>query len=231
MKLIAILAMVIDHTALFLLPPETRPELFLIYTVMRTVGRLTGPTMFFFLAEGFRYTSSRKKYARRLLVFGLLSQVPYALVRGNSLFYPDFNVILTLFVTFLMLAASEKIEDRRLNMLIVFGIMLVTIRFDWGLTGPLLAWFFWRHHDDRALQRRFYAFVCFLMTVMPCLHYLQIGENWYQEIWQAGMFLFLPFWSLYNGEPGKSGFAGKWLFYIFYPAHLLVIWGILNLPR
>ena len=64
------------------------------------------------------------------------------------------------------------------------------------------------------------------MTVMPCLHYLQIGEKWYQEIWQAGMFLFLPFRSLYNGEPGKSGFAGKWLFYIFYPAHFVLLYGI-----
>ena len=230
MKLIAIFAMVLDHTAMFLLSPKARPELFGLYAAMRTVGRLTGPTMFFFLAEGFRHTSSRGKYALRLLVFGLISQVPYALAHRQSLFNPELNVILTLFVSFLILEASEKIENRALNLLVVFGLMFLTAPFDWGLVGPLLAWFFWRHADDRPLQRRFYAFVCVLMTVMPCLHYLRIGEAWYLEIWQLGMFLFLPFLSLYNGEAGQGGPAGKWLFYLFYPAHLLVFW-LIRLPH
>lgn len=231
MKLIAIFAMVLDHTAMFLLSPKTYPELFGLYAMMRTIGRLTGPTMFFFLAEGFRYTSSRRKYALRLLVFGLISQIPYALVHRHGLLDPELNVILTLFVAFLILEVSERIENRGLNLLVVFGLMLMTTPFDWGLVGPLLAWFFWRHADNRPLQRRFYAFVCVLMTVMPCLHYLQIGEPWYLEIWQLGMFLFLPFLSLYNGEAGQGGFVGRWLFYLFYPVHLLVIWLILGLPH
>ena len=231
MKLIAIFAMVLDHTAMFLLSPKTYPELFGLYAMMRTIGRLTGPTMFFFLAEGFRYTSSRRKYALRLLVFGLISQIPYALVHRHGLLDPELNVILTLFVAFLILEVSERIENRGLNLLVVFGLMLMTAPFDWGLVGPLLSWFFWRHADNRPLQQRFYAFVCVLMTVMPCLHYLQIGEAWYLEIWQLGMFLFLPFLSLYNGKAGQGGFVGRWLFYLFYPVHLLVIWLILGLPH
>ena len=224
MKLIAIIAMTADHVAMFLLPSGVETGWFGLVFLMRAFGRLTGPTMFFFLAEGFRHTSSRRKYGLRLLVFGLLSQIPYALVHGHGLFYPDFNVILTLFVSFLILAVSEKVENRGLSMLAVFGMMLVTLWSDWGLVGPLLAWFFWRHADDRPLQRRFYALICVLMTVVPCLHYIQVGEAWYREIWQLGMFLFLPFLSLYNGEPGPRGPFSRWLFYLFYPAHLLVIW-------
>ena len=221
MKLIAIFAMAADHVALFLLSPGRRPDLFGLYALMRFLGRLTGPTMFFFLAEGFRHTSSREKYGLRLLLFGLISQIPYALVRGHSLLYPDYNVILTLFVSFLVLSASEKIENRGLNFAVVFALILLTIRFDWGLVGPLLAWFFFRNADNCPLQRRFYALICVIMVAAPCLHFLRIGLPWYGEIWQLGMFLFLPFLSLYNGEPGRPL---KWLFYLFYPAHLFLLW-------
>ncbi len=59
-KYIAIAAMLLDHTAAFLLTPERYPALIVLYIIMRTIGRIAAPVMFYFLVEGYVHTSSRK---------------------------------------------------------------------------------------------------------------------------------------------------------------------------
>ena len=59
-KYIAIAAMLLDHLAAFLLTPEKYPALIVLYIIMRTIGRITAPVMFYFLVEGYVHTSSRK---------------------------------------------------------------------------------------------------------------------------------------------------------------------------
>ena len=71
-KYIAILTMLFNHIATALLPPES-----LWFEILVDIGYFTAVTMCFFLVEGYRYTHSRKKYALRLLIFALISQVPY----------------------------------------------------------------------------------------------------------------------------------------------------------
>ena len=112
LKYIAIIAMIIDHIGMFLLSSglgDAPASQVALYALLRTIGRLTGPLMLFFLTEGYVHTSSKIKYGIRLLVFGIISQIPYALSHYNSLLVADFNVIITLFMTFLMLAAEENI--------------------------------------------------------------------------------------------------------------------------
>ena len=84
-KYIAITAMLMDHTAAFLLQPEKYPALIVIYILMRTLGRIAAPVMFYFLTEGYRYTSSKFKYGLRLFCFGILSQIPYSLARYGDI--------------------------------------------------------------------------------------------------------------------------------------------------
>lgn len=81
LKYIAIAAMLADHIA----------KLFLVeyaeaYFIMRLVGRLTGATMCFFIAEGYFHTSSKYKYGMRLGVFALISQIPYTFFQNRTLF-------------------------------------------------------------------------------------------------------------------------------------------------
>ena len=75
-KLIAILAMTIDHVAWLLFPGYPKDAL---PVVMHIVGRLTCPIMCFFIAEGYAYTSNLKKYLLRLFIAAVISHVPYAL--------------------------------------------------------------------------------------------------------------------------------------------------------
>ena len=226
-KYIAIIAMLIDHIAMFMLSPgiaEAPASRVAVYALMRVIGRLTAPIMIFFLVEGFVHTSSRNRYGTRLLVFGLISQIPYALSHYNSLLVPDFNVIITLFMTLLMLEAYERIERRSLNIIVVFALMMVTFCCDWGVIGPFMAWLFYRYRGDRKMMIRSYIVICGIQVVSAAVFLAANGNHWYGELWQAGLFLVIPVLLSYNGEAGSRTRFSKWVFYAFYPLHLLVFW-------
>ena len=81
LKLIAITAMLIDHLAWYYVDLDTG-----LGQLLHMVGRLTAPIMCFFIAEGYRHTRSLRRYAARLAVFALISQLPftyYSLGRGR----------------------------------------------------------------------------------------------------------------------------------------------------
>lgn len=228
-KYLAIIAMLIDHIAMFFLSPDisgASVSRIVLYSVMRMIGRLTAPIMLFFLVEGFSHTSSRMKYGIRLFAFGIISQVPYALSHYNTLLKFDFNVIITLFVTFLMLIASESISNRFLNRLVVFALIIVTFCCDWGVIGPFMAWLFYQYRDDRKAQLKYYSLVCAIQVISAVVFLTMKGYHWYGELWQAGMFLVIPVLLCYNGEAGSKSPLNKWIFYILYPFHLLVFWMI-----
>ena len=212
-KYIAIIAMIIDHIGMFLLSPgidEAAWPKVALYAVMRIIGRLTGPIMLFFLVEGFIHTSSRIKYAARLLIFGLISQIPYALSHYNTLWVLDFNVIITLFVTFLLLLATEKIKNRGVKILVTIALIMITFCCDWGVIGPFMAWLFYQYRDDRKSQIKAYSIVCGILIIADALILALNGYHWYGELWQAG----------------SRTAINKWIFYIIYPLHLLVFWVI-----
>ena len=221
--------MLIDHIAMFFLSSglqQATLSRITVYSLMRVIGRLTAPVMLFFLVEGFVHTSSRKKYAVRLLVFGLISQIPYALSHYNTLLKLDFNVIITLFVTFMMLTAAESINNRLVNRLVVFALIMVTFCCDWGVIGPFMAWIFYMNRDDRKAQIKYYSLICAIQVISAAVFLGMNGNHWYGELWQAGMFLVIPVLLCYNGEAGNRAPINKWIFYIFYPLHLAVFWVI-----
>lgn len=230
-KYIAIVAMLIDHIAMFSLSKgiaAASVSRIALYSAMRVIGRLTAPIMIFFLVEGFIHTSSRKKYGIRLFAFGLISQVPYTLAHYNKLFSPDFNVIITLFFTFLMLVAAESIKNKYLNYTVVVLLIVATFLCDWGVMGPIMAWLFYHFKDDRKAQIKCYAVISVLQVVAATIFLVSNGYHWYGELWQAGMFLVIPVLLWYNGEPGSKSFVNKWIFYVFYPLHFMVFWLIRN---
>ena len=227
LKYIAIAAMLCDHIGMFFLSwglENASASRIALYSLLRVMGRLTAPLMLFFLAEGFVHTSSRKKYGTRLLIFGLISQIPYALSHYNTLLKADFNMILTLFVTFLMLEAAENINNKALNLTAVFALTAATFCFDWGIIGPLMAWLFYIYRDDRKAQVKCYALICAVTVAADTAFMILHHHHWYGELWQAGMFLVIPLLLGYNGEAGSKAPVNKWVFYVFYPLHLMVIW-------
>ena len=227
-KYIAVAAMLLDHMAVFMLPPEKYPNLTLLYVFMRIIGRMAGPVMFYFIAEGYRYTSSKLKYGIRLLSFGILSQIPYSLARYGTISGTNLNVIITLFMSFLMLVVADKMKDKVMKGIVVFTFMILTSFSDWGVLGPLMVWLFYIYREDRKKQLISYISLCIAQIVMSVFIIMSGTIAWYDAIWQIGMALPIILIYLYNGEAGRKTIVNKWAFYLFYPLHFLILWFILQ---
>ena len=221
-KYIAIAAMLIDHIAAFFLTPEKHPELTALYIIMRTIGRIAGPVMLYFLSEGYSHTSSKLKYGLRLLCFGIISQIPYSLARYGKVSTENLNVIITLFMSFLMLAATDRIKNQIIKGLTVFIFILLTAFSDWGIIGPLIVWLFYINRDDRKRQIKAYMVIVGIYLASTIAFIIQDSQRWYEGICQIGLVLVIPLLGTYNGASGKKTVVNKWVFYIFYPFHLLV---------
>ena len=227
-KYIAITAMLLDHMAAFLFTPEKHPALIVLYIIMRTIGRIAAPVMFYFLVEGYVHTSSRKNYALRLLSFAILSQIPYSLVRFGKASAGDLNVIFTLLISFLMLAVTDMIKSQVIKGMAVALFMLISVFSDWGLLGPLMVWIFYMNKGNKIKQIRDYLMIICIQMICTVIFLICNTQNWYEGICQLGIFLVIPLLQFYNGEPGRRTVVNKWLFYVFYPLHLILIWLILK---
>ena len=147
MKLIAVVCMLIDHLAAFYLfkLPVMHTELFMLghhavtpLLMMRLVGRLAFPIFAFLIVEGFLHTRSRVRYGRNLLIFALLSELPWNLIHSGTWHYPSQNVFFTLLLGYLGLCALEyfKYDSRRL-LASLLGLLVASVlmRADYGCSG------------------------------------------------------------------------------------------------
>lgn len=215
--------MVFDHVGMFFIP-VTSP----IGCIFRIIGRLTAPIMCFFIAEGYFYTRSKRKYGMRLFVFACISQFAYSFVHDQKLFTLDLNMIYTLFLSFLVLLSYDKIENKVLKWFAVAALIALTLPGDWGVIAPLWVLLFWIYRDRPKQKLIAYSFVAMLTVFADIAFLLMKGFHWYGELWQLGLFLAIPVLMTYNGKNGKSDWFSKWIFYVFYPLHLLVI-GIIQM--
>ncbi len=220
--------MLIDHTAVLLLPPEKYPTLTILYVIMRTIGRIAAPVMFYFLVEGYIHTSSRMKYIIRLLSFGIFSQVPYSLVRYREMSWDNLNVMFTLFMSFVMMVIVDKVENKVLRRIVVATIMFLTVFSDWGVMGPFMVWLFYIYHEDRKKQLISYISLSLAQILMSIFMMISGALVWYESIWQIGMILPVILIYPYNGEAGRKNIINKWSFYLFYPLHFVFLWLVMH---
>ena len=223
LKYIAITAMVFDHVGMFFIP-VTNP----VGCVFRIIGRLTAPIMCFFIAEGYFYTGSKKRYGSRLFIFACISQFAYSFAHYQKPFTFDLNMIYTLFISFLVLLSYDKIENKVLKWTAVAALIALTLPGDWGVIAPLWTLLFWIYRDRPKQKLITYGAIAALTVLSDTAFLLIKGYHWYGELWQLGLFLAIPVLLTYNGEKGRSGCFSKWVFYLFYPLHLLVI-GLIKL--
>ncbi len=229
LKWIAIVSMLIDHLGLalvarlyitnyFSLDSQGLVTLYKVYFLMRKIGRLAFPIYCFLLVEGFLKTRCRWKYASRLGIFALCSEIPFDLAFSSK--WLDFgyqNVFFTLFLGMLSMMGAEwlfeKIQDRVTPQYRFFINAVTAIVF--ALPAALVA----------HLMRSDYSYAG-IFCIMGL--YLFRHRKWEQSAVGAVSFLweipaslaFLPI-IFYNG---KRGMKMKYFFYLFYPLHLLGIY-------
>ena len=187
--------------------------------------------MCYFLVEGYGYTRSKEKYARRLLIFAVISQVPYSMAFAEEGFmeFGGFNMIATLFLCYLMILALDEIKKPSLRGGIVTGIMILSIFCDWAVLAPVFTLLFVRAQDVWEEKRNAYikaAILFGIVTFLGGMGRIPAGRNLFQVF--AGMsgiaLSGVVILGYYNGRQMRRGrIFSKWFFYVFYPLHLLVI--------
>lgn len=217
LKLLAIISMTIDHSAVILypvidamrVPISIGGRAITLYWVMRKLGRLAFPIFCFLISEGYAHTGNKVRYGLRLLIFALVSELPFNLLHGNRwLDASGQNVFFTLFLGLILIHAYEAEVHQLLKFLAMAAVctIAVVLKADYGLYGALL------------------VLLIHLFRNAPCVQPLLAYPLLSGEI--AACAAFVPI-NLYNGKRGfiKTPFL-KLSFYVFYPAHILVLYGI-----
>ncbi|MDD2971347.1 MAG: TraX family protein [Lachnospiraceae bacterium] len=227
LKLIAIIAMTIDHVADLIFPGFTTDPMSI---VMHLIGRLTAPIMWFFICEGYYYTRSVKKYMLRMFVFAVISHFAYCFAFGiNPIPFSDgiFNqtsVIYPLFiaVAVLWLRNGNLNMNKWLKEIIIFVLIWTAFPADWSSIAVLAIIDMYQKRGDLKGQIKAMLPWVFLYGVIAFFFVNQV----YAMV-LAGVIMVYPILNLYNGEKGKVPWM-KWFFYIYYPLHLIIV-GIIRI--
>ena len=245
LKIIAIVAMIIDHIAWAFVPTAS-----VLGIVMHGIGRITGPTMFYFIAEGYRYTRNKNKYTLRLGIFALISWLPFYYFEFGTLpslySFSPVGVIYTLFLAHLAVRSRHELKNRFLRILAITAAIGLSFIGDWGIIGVIMVLFFDAFYGNFKKQAIAYSCIVLLITVVPLIGVAGIAlsgvdvaevfgraqSGFFAEmistsIIQLGQFIPLILLRFYDGRLGNGGKALKWFFYIIYPVHLLIL-GILR---
>ena len=217
LKLIAICTMFIDHMGYALFPG---------IMWLRCIGRVAFPIFCFLIAEGCVHTHDRKKYALRLLMFALLSEIPFNLMNSGMIWDPyDQNVLWTLLLGALVCWLMDwALKKRTVSAFVLTGAAMVAAYWlleigntDYGGWGMLLVAMFYGVHRAPSgavvkMIAQAFGLAFFSLGVMG--GYLSI------ELWS--LVSLVPIW-FYNGQRGFSNKAVQYGFYAFYPVHILAL--------
>ncbi|MDY3281602.1 TraX family protein [Dysosmobacter sp.] len=201
------------------------------------VGRLAFPIFAFLLVEGYFHTHSLKRYAGRLFLFALLSEVPFDLVMGSTVFYPVHqNVLWTFLIGLGLIACNEWARGKGQLWLrgltaaatVILGFLLGLVSFaDFHFAGVFMVLTFYFFRGRRWWNRlgQLLAMAFINLEILGGLSYpVSLGGFSFFFPQQGFALLSLPLIWLYRGRQGYHSRAFQYACYAFYPVHLFLLW-------
>lgn len=231
-KLIAILAMTVDHIAWVAFPGYPTEVLPLL---LHLIGRVTCPIMCYFIAEGYHHTRDVNKYTIRLFLFALISHFAYIFASQDfqdlSSFIPFWSgdvlnqtsVMWSLAWGLVMLRVinSQRIKGTVTKVLLVILICLIAFPADWSCVASLCVLAF---GTNRGKFRTQMLWMAFYVAIYAVVYFFALDKVY--GLLQMAVVLAIPILMLYNGQRGRSprvNVVMKWLFYLYYPLHLGIL--------
>lgn len=231
-KLIAIAAMTVDHITWMIFPGYPKE---LLPILLHMIGRVTCPIMCYFIAEGYHYTSNVSKYTKRLFLFAFISHFAYVFASMSFVdlksFIPFYygsvfnqtSVMWSLAWGLVMLRVvnSQKIQKNSVKIILVILICLISFPSDWSCIASLCILAFGTNRGKFKIQM---LWMIFYVAIYSAVYFFAIDKIY--GLLQMTVVLAIPILLMYNGQRGKNKKLNsimKWLFYIYYPLHLLVI--------
>lgn len=219
----------------FMLLDHSWATIFSQYRWLNCVGRLAFPIFAFMIVEGWYHTSDRKKYFLRMVLFAVVSELPFNLMCGGTLLYPVHqNVMWTFAIAMMGLFGMEKLKNKSKllrivgNTVIVIGtsIMAIIGMTDYHAAGVLTVYAFYLFHGKNYFCYVGQFALLYYLNVR-LLGGLRVDVNLFGysvEVVQQGLALLaLPLIWLYNGERGCHSKWFQYACYAFYPLHALIL--------
>lgn len=211
---------------------------------MTGVGRLAFPIFAFLIAEGYFHTHDFKRYMLRLFVFALISEIPFNLMYGATIFYPYHqNVIWTFLIALSGIWLIDRAKQRFTGwlwtpiaaLIVLLGALIGTVGMtDYYGAGVLMVFVFYFFHG-----RNWWCMAGQLLG-MYWLNVHLLGSMYYSirvfgvkiDFVQQGLALLalIPIW-LYRGRQGAHSKGFQYFCYAFYPAHIIVLVLIVSLMQ
>ena len=203
-KVFAAITMLIDHIGFVLFPN---------IVMFRIIGRLAFPLFAFQISIGFDKTKNREKYILRMLIFAIISQIPFTLMNSISGIPPKLNIGFTFLISLLLLYSLENVKPILGKVLCLIPILLTAyfLEYDYYIYGIILVLLFYYSSKKTSLMVS-------LMFVTVSIYSL-CKKN---PVAPYTMFAIVPI-LFYNGKKGPDL---KWYFYAFYPLHMLILYVI-----
>ena len=209
LKIIAVLSMVTDHCAYYLLDESS-----VAYELMRCFGRIAFPVFAFLVSEGFAHTRNRMRYFLSLLLFAAISEVPWYLLNGAD---GTHNVMFTLALGVAALAVFERLREHHVLcccfiLLMVWLAAWLGTDYEWRGVLIIVVFYLLGMVKNTPVTLRRMLQLLFAFPIM--MHY---GIT--------GALLACAVIFLYDGTRGFiHGNVAKYGFYAFYPVHLFLLW-------
>ena len=225
LKLLAMALMLCDHMWATVLPD---------IGWISNLGRLAFPIFAFQIVEGFYQTHDRKKYIRRMLVFALISEIPFDLMTSGVWFYPFHqNVMMTFLIGLLMLSWMERVRGTLWKYLlvsaicaalsIVLGSIVMADYFQFGLLTVLLFYWTrdWKYGWVIQLAGMIWIHGIYMGSLELTMHLF--GQTFVIPQQGLAVLSLIPIW-MYNGKQGYHSKPVQYACYAFYPVHMLILY-------
>ena len=215
-KYLAVLAMTLDHIAQMFLATDSW-----IYLLFTGIGNFTAITMCVLLTEGYRRTGSFYRYARRLLVFGCISQLPFRFAFGTW----SLNICFTLLIILLLL----RVQDTGADPWKTAGLVFASAFCDWPVLLAGAGLLYYKAGDDRQKKRRVFWLLTLVTGFGDALYAAQTGRPVF--VVMAGILaaaavlgsMAVTQYAYHGRTAGRMRAFHKWFFYVYYPAHLVLL--------
>lgn len=228
LKIIAIIAMTIDHVADLIFPGMPNN---ILSNLFHIIGRITAPIMFFFICEGFYYTKNIKKYIFRLLLFSIISHFAYCFAFGinfipfsNGNIFNQTSIMWTLLwsvVALYIVYGNNNLKNSHKSVLVIL-LNIITFPADWSSIGLMIILSMYSNRGNLKKQMKNMLLWTSIYTLVSF-----VFVNKVYGIIQLFVILAYPLLKQYDGSKGKVKWL-KWFFYAYYPFHLIII-GILRI--
>lgn len=219
LKIIACITMFIDHIGYVIFDGSS---------YFNYIGRIAFPIFAFQISQGYIHTKNVKKYLIRLLIFAIVSQLPFFLFYNVISSGFAFNTIFTLFLGLICILLYDKV-NKVLGIIstIILGIIAEICHFDYGFYGVAIIMLFYIFKNNKSLLISSFIIATILKYAYNTLLYAPYGTETLLKV----LIYYLPlcfctilssiFVYFYNGKKGRDL---KYLLYLFYPLHLLFIY-------